>query len=182
MRMHIYAAGIIATALVLSACGSSADVSDSGSPTTVALPTPSSNGTPVATSEPAILKPGDKAGISLGSTRGTATLESIQTNVPCGSGSGFYQALEFTVTLDPGTSFMTAASLELTEILPDGSQATSKANISISDCLSEDQPELDTIRHDSTQRGWIVAKTKQDGGSLYFHTDSQNNMDSIIEF
>ncbi|MCJ0907051.1 hypothetical protein [Rhodococcus sp. ARC_M6] len=182
MRMHIYAAGIIATALVLSACGSSNDDSDSNSPATVAVPNTSANGTQVAASEPAILKPGDKTGISLGSTRGTATLESIQTNIPCGAGENFYQALEFTVTLDPGTSFMTAASLELTEILPDGSQATSKSNISINGCLSEDEPVLDTIRHGSTQRGWIVAKTKQDGGSLYFHTDSQNNMDSIIEF
>ncbi|OUS97329.1 hypothetical protein CA951_02990 [Rhodococcus sp. NCIMB 12038] len=90
--------------------------------------------------------------------------------------------MEFTVDLDPGTSYMTAGSLELTEILPDGTQSTSPSNVTTFDCLAEDQPQLESIRHGSTQRGWIVAKTQQPQGSFYFHTDSQNYMDTIIEF
>lgn len=167
------------SAATLGACSSSSDGSEPIQDTQVASSTGSVAPVP---QEPRILKPGDSTGISLGSTRGTITLQSVETGLTCGSDGTHYQALEFTVDLDPGTSYMTAGSLELTEILPDGTQATSASNVATYDCLAENQPQLESIRHGSTQRGWIVAKTQQPQGSFHFHTDSQNYMDTIIEF
>ncbi|WP_143542989.1 hypothetical protein [Rhodococcus sp. NCIMB 12038] len=178
MRRTFCVAAVLMSAVTLGACSSG----DDSGPTQSAEVAPSMNSAAAVPEEPRTLKPGDSTGISLGSTRGTVTLQSVQTDLSCGSGGTHYQAVEFTVDLDPGTSYMTAGSLELTEILPDGTQSTSPSNVTTFDCLAEDQPQLESIRHGSTQRGWIVAKTQQPQGSFYFHTDSQNYMDTIIEF